>query len=171
MQASRKVSRMVDVQLDDFQIDLREHIDHQLFLHTQYDLWYETDELSSDNLKNIDDSIDHGFREITTRYSEVKTVTNILEHYRILMKCVIKSAMNVPFPVDANAHIARVVDNAFDVYYTMIFPHLRSEMIMVNSHCEVVQRTWRRCNCDPQHPVCRRRLLREFEDMVTPKSF
>jgi hypothetical protein len=41
---------------------------------------------------------------------------------------------------------------------------LRTEMIMVNHNCEVIQRNWRRCITDPDHPACRRRLEMDFSD-------
>lgn len=73
--------------------------------------------------------------------------------------------MNVPYPADPDLHIERVVDNAMEVYNNVIYAHLRTEMIMANHNAEVLQRTWRRCITDPEHPACRRRLEYEFREL------
>jgi hypothetical protein len=72
--------------------------------------------------------------------------------------------MNVPWPVVPELHIEAVINNAMEVYNRQIYAHLRTEMIMANHNCEVLQRTWRRCITDPSHPACRRRLEYEFEE-------
>ena len=78
--------------------------------------------------------------------------------------------MNVP-PQDphihADTHVEQVVDNALTIYNQYIYAPLRTEMIMANHHAQVLQRTWRRCVTDPNHPVCRRRLEYEFREMNT----
>jgi len=49
-----------------------------------------------------------------------------------------------------------------DVAYTP----LRIEMLMMNHHAQVLQRTWRKCITDPNHPACRRRLQHEFDELI-----
>jgi len=73
--------------------------------------------------------------------------------------------MNVPWPEAEDLHIERVIDNTMAIYNRVIYAPLRTEMIMANHNAEVLQRTWRRCNTDPSHPVCRRRLEYEFRDL------
>ena len=72
--------------------------------------------------------------------------------------------MNVPFPRDPTWHMTRVVDNALEAYVRVIYAPLRTEMIMANHNAEVLQRTWRRCITDPEHPACKRRLAYEFNE-------
>jgi len=38
--------------------------------------------------------------------------------------------------------------------------------VMMNHHAQVLQRTWRKCITDPNHPACRRRLEYEFQDLM-----
>ena len=70
-------------------------------------------------------------------------------------------------------HIMAVINNAMAVYNRVIYAPLRTEMIMANHNAEVLQRTWRRCITDPNHPACRRRLMHEFDQATNllPKSF
>jgi hypothetical protein len=157
----------VDVQLEDFEEDLRNQIEFHLMLFTNRDFWMERDHLNPDDEKSFEDMIDFTFQHIVKRYENSRDVTNVLQHCRILIQNVVWAAMNVPYPRDPNEHIGRVVHNALEVYYTVIYPQLRTEMIMANHHCEILQRTWRKCYYEPAHPICRRRLLRQFEDLVT----
>lgn len=153
----------VDEQLEDFEEDVRNQLEFQLMLHTNRDFWREFDHLCTQDEAAIETVIDFAFQFIMKRYENATAVTNILHHCRILIQNVVWAAMNVPYPRDPNIHIGCVVQNAMDVYYNVIYPQLRTEMMMVNHHCEVLQRTWRRCYYEPHHPICKRRLTRQFE--------
>jgi hypothetical protein len=161
--APRKSTGGVDVQLEEFETDLRgllELLGPALDLH----FWYDNQQLSDDDNRLTEQAIDGAFIDLMHRYQNAQDVINILEHCRILIQNVVWAAMNVPRPAAADAHIEAVINNALAVYNRVIYAHLRTEMIMANHNAEVLQRTWRRCITDPAHPACRRRLAFEFSE-------
>lgn len=164
--APRKSTGGVDVQLEEFETDLRSALEIQLIMNTHMDQWNELDRLSDQDNEAIRRVIDMSFEDMTHRYSAAPDVMAILEHCRILIQNVVRASMNVPWPEVPDLHIERVIDNTMEVYNRVIYAHLRTEMIMANHNVEVLQRTWRRCITDPSHPACRRRLEYEFSDAL-----
>jgi hypothetical protein len=157
----------VDVQLEEFETDLRAALEIQLIMNTNMLFWNEMGRLSNEDNASIRLVIDGCFLDMVHRYSAVPQVSAVLEHCRILIQNVVWAAMNVPCPAAPGLHIEAVIDNAMYVYNGTIYAHLRTEMIMANHNIEVLQRTWRRCIADPSHPACRRRLEYEFEVEVS----
>jgi hypothetical protein len=164
--APRKPTDGVDVQLVDFENTLRNHLEFQLIVNTNRNYWHEMDVLHPADTIDIENAIHGSFLDIIHRYQGAQPVLDILTHCQILINNVVWAAMNVPYPANPDLHIERVVDNAVQVYIQVIYPQLRTEMMMANHMVHIVQRTWRRIVADPQHPACRRRLLREFDAMV-----
>ena len=170
--APRKSTGGVDVQLEEFETDLRAALEIQLGLRIDRHFWYDNTQLSEADNGSIRRVIDECFFDMTHRYSTAPQVDALLEHCRILIQNVVWASMNVPMPHDdddADAHITAVINNAMQVYNRVIYAHLRTEMIMANHNAEVLQRMWRRCITDPDHPACRRRLMFEFMNL-DPKS-
>jgi len=164
--APRKSTGGVDVQLEEFEEDLRGLLELQLGHAVDRHFWYENAQLSDeDNLLTVQ-AIDGAFFDLVHRYQNVQPITDLLEHCRILIQNSVWVAMNVPRPGDAEAHIEAVVGNVLGVYNRVIYAPLRTEMIMANHNAEVLQRTWRRCITDPTHIACRRRLDHEFNDAI-----
>jgi hypothetical protein len=156
----------VDVQLEEFETDLRAALEIQLIMNTHMQQWNELDRLADQDNQAIQRVIDMCFEDMTYRYSAASDVLAILEHCRILLQNVVWASMNVPWPEVPDLHIERVIDNTMEVYNRVIYAPLRTEMIMTNHNVEVLQRTWRRCITDPSHPACRRRLEYEFNDYL-----
>jgi hypothetical protein len=164
--APRKSTGGVDVQLEEFEEDLRGLLELQLGHAVDRHFWYENAQLSDeDNLLNAQ-AIDGAFMDLMHRYQNAQAVMDLLEHCRILIQNSVWVAMNVPRPGDAEAHIEAVVGNVLAVYNRVIYAPLRTEMIMANHNAEVLQRTWRRCIADPSYVACRRRLDFEFQNAV-----
>ena len=175
--APRKSTGGVDVQLEEFEVDLRGLLELQLGHAVDRHFWYDNAQLSDeDNLLNAQ-AIDGAFFDLAHRYENALAVMDVLEHCRILIQNVVWASMNVPMHgayghTWTEDHIAAVINNALAVYNRVIYAHLRTEMIMANHNAEVLQRTWRRCITDPDHPACRRRLMFEFDQVknLDPKS-
>jgi hypothetical protein len=167
--APRKSTGGVDVQLEEFELDLRQLLELRLIVLSDDDFWAEMGGLSLEDNQLTEAIIDSAFTDLEHRYHNAQFVVDILEHCRILIQNVVWAAMNVPRPDDPGAHIDAVIDNAMAVYNRVIYAPLRTEMIMANHNAEVLQRTWRRCITDPHHPACRRRLMYEFDQVS--KSF
>jgi len=160
----------VDVQLDEFETDLRGLLE---LLAPAFDrqFWYNNQQLSEADNQLTEQAIDGAFMDLMHRYQNAQDVMNILEHCRILIQNVVWAAMNVPIHgayghTWVEDHITAVINNAMAVYNRVIYAPLRTEMIMANHNAHVLQRTWRRCITDPSHLACRRRLQYEYEDSV-----
>ena len=168
--APRKAIGGVDVQLEEFEDDLRGLLELQLGHAVDRHFWYENAQLSDeDNLLTVQ-AIDGAFFDLAHRYQNVPAIMNLLDQCRILIQNSVWVAMNVPLPATplhiwADSHIEAVVGNVLAVYIRVIYAPLRTEMIMANHNAEVLQRTWRRCVTDPEHPACRRRLEHEFKNL------
>ena len=164
--APRKATGGVDVQLEEFETDLRAALEIQLIMNTNMVVWNELDRLCDEDNEGIRRVIHECFVDMAHRYEKVPPVSQLLDYCRILIQNVVWASMNVPWPEVPDLHIERVVDNAMDVYNRNIYASLRTEMIMANHSAEVLQRTWRRCITDPSHPACRRRLEYEFTTAI-----
>ena len=164
LRAPRKSTGGVDVQLEEFETDLRSALEIQLIMNTHMVEWHELDHLSDTDTAALIRVIDSCFEDLMHRYQNAQFVMEILEHCRILIQNVVWASMNVPWPEVPDLHIEAVVNNALTVYNRVIYAPLRTEMIMANHNAEVLQRTWRRCITDPSHPACRRRLEYEFNE-------
>lgn len=154
----------MDVQLEEFETDLRGVLEFQLGLRVNHAHWVEAGVLLDEDNKLTEEVIDGAFMDLEHRYQNAQFVMDILEQCRILIQNVVWAAMNVPI-LYIDAHIGAVIDNALTVYNRVIYAPLRTEMIMANHNAEVLQRTWRRCITDPAHPACRRRLDLELRDL------
>jgi hypothetical protein len=156
----------VDVQLEEFETDLMTALEVQLVMHTNMQYWRETDHLSREDTETNERIIEDCFVDLLHRYRDVKPIVELLEYCLILIQNVTWAAMNVPCPEVPVHHIERVVENVMEVYNRVIYAPLRTEMIMANHNAQVLQRTWRRCITDPNHPACRRRLEYEFSNAL-----
>ena len=163
--APRKAPGGVDVQLEEFELDLRGMLEFQLGLRIDWQFWFDNTILSDRDNRLTAEVIDGAFMDLMHRYQNAQVVMEILEHCRILIQNVVWASMNLPIQHDGvAAHIEAVINNALTVYNRVIYAPLRTEMIMANHNAEVLQRTWRRCITDPSHPACRRRLEYEFNE-------
>jgi hypothetical protein len=170
MDAPQKRGVPVDVQLEDFETDLQNSLEFQLIINLNRVYWQELDGLANNEFQGVAMAIAGAFRNLSERYEKIPAVTNILEHCRILILNCVWSGMNVPWPRNVDRHTERVVENAMTVYNEVIYPHLRTEMVMASHHAEVLQRNWRRCISDPNYLACRKRLMFEFESNC-PENF
>ena len=154
----------MDVQLEEFETDLRGLLEFQLGLRIDWQFWFDNRQLSEADNRLTAEVIDGAFMDLMHRYQNAQVVMEILEHCRILIQNVVWAAMNVPVQNGGiDAHIEAVINNALTVYNRVIYAPLRTEMIMANHNAEVLQRNWRRCITDPSHLACRRRLQYEYE--------
>ena len=169
--APRKSTGGVDVQLEEFEMDLRGLLELQLGFRIDQQFWDELGALSDEDNRRIAEVIDSAFVDLAYRYQNVQPIMALLEHCRILIQNVVWAAMNVPIiqmphENDIAVHVEAVINNTMAVYNRVIYAPLRTEMVMANHNAHVLQRTWRRCIADPSHIACRRRLEYEFHDAV-----
>ena len=108
------------------------------------DFWAEIGELSTEDTGRMNDAIYHAFRPLMQAYESSKEVTMLLENSLILIQNCAWCAMNMPCLEDPELYMTWVVDNVRTVFNRAVYSRLRTEMIMANHHCEVIQRNWRR---------------------------
>ena len=156
----------VDQQLYILQNELGRELPFRLFSQTNMEYWDDLDELSDEDNERIAAYIRREFDWLKSFYEGSKEVTDILDQTVILIQNCLWVAMNNTSPEHLDLYINRIADNIMHVYNRVVYPRLRNAMIAANHQCEVIQRVWRRCNTDPSHPMCRRRLDREFEEDV-----
>jgi len=127
--------------------------------------WLEFDRPSFDNLKLVNDNVRQAFEPILRAYQNSQEVVDIVNRAVVLLQTCAWVAVNVTFPEDLWLFCQAVGTNLEHVYDQQIYENLRDAMIKANHNTEVIQRTWRRCNSDPSHPMCRRRLESEFNEL------
>lgn len=154
----------------DSQLDFLEQFLHHTLLECLLDVdrgyWYELDAISRDDEISIENAMALSFAGLRSKYAPSPRVSAMLGDAQILIQNCVWTAMSIPYPTNPVLHVRRVTDNALEVFYRQIYAHLRTEMIMTQHNVEVLQRTWRRCVADPFHPVCKRRLDREFSEVT-----
>jgi len=153
----------VDVELDNLCDTLHASLAFQLIVHTNRAFWYEMDELSNENVTEIENTIDFAFEIIMDQYEHIPKVYDLLENARIMAQNITWAAMNVPFPHDTDRHLERVCDNVYRVFVETCYPAIRTAMIDSNYKVIAIQRCWKNAVSNPNFMVCRRRLEREFE--------
>lgn len=157
---------MVDTEIATLEDNLRNGLEFVLIMGIHRGMWHELDELSVNDRREIEQFVNMAFRDIIHKYELFPAVRNSLEHARILFQTTVWAAMNVPYPRNVNDHVYRVIENAFDAYNNVVYAHMRTEMVMANHAVHVLQRKWRKCYYEPDQPICRRRLMREFTELA-----
>lgn len=155
----------VDDQLSDFENRLSAQLQYALFVNININYWEELDELDQHSIQVMSDIVHDIYAPLLHAYRETP-VARILHRSRELTHWALLTAMNVPFPRDPVLHVHRVVHNVLHTFIQTTYAALRTEMIMTDHNVQLIQRNWRQAITNPARPPCRRRLLREFENMV-----
>ena len=127
-------------------------------------MWAENGELTHGDVVALNQNIAEAFRPLRVAYESSREVSEALEASLILIQNCAWCGMNLPFFTSPEEHQLLVYQNVQSVFNRVWYARLRTEMIMVNHNCEVIQRSWRRCITDPEHPACKRRLESYFND-------
>ena len=164
MDAPRK-SRYVGVraQLDELVDDLRDNLSRALFTEMNHAYWNSTGRQSPDTIYEVRTAIEEAFMFHVRRWCAVPDVMLVLCASRDILKDAIVMAIDVPRPPEADRFLERILEN-FQVMFVRLWVPLIEHVLVENQHhIEIIQRKWRTCASDPNHPMCRRRLLRDFE--------
>ena len=164
MDAPRK-SRYVGVhaQLDELVDDLSDNLSRALFTEMNHAYWNSTGRQSPDTIYEVRTAIEEAFMFQIRRWCAVPDVMLVLCASRDTLKDATVMAIDVPRPPQTDRFLVRILEN-FQVMFVRSWVPRIEQVLIENQHgVEVIQRSWRRCASDPNHPACRRRLLREFE--------
>ena len=164
MDAPRK-SRYVGVraQLDELVDDLRLNLSRALFHEVNHAYWNSTGRQSSDTIYEVRTAIEEAFMFHIRRWCAIPDVMLVLCASRDILKDVIMMALDVPRPPEAYRFLERILENFLVMFIRSWVPRIENVLTENQHHIEIIQRKWRTCASDPNHPMCRRRLLRDFE--------
>ena len=156
----------VEEQLDNFEALLFDSLEFQMAIHTNRNYWEELDHIDTESQDGIETCVDYGFDQMFERYRYSRPVLDILEPWCENLQDILWIAMDVPYPRDINQHIDRVLENCRRMFYDQIWHRLNTAMIQEVSGAQIIQRAWKKAVSDPNYVVCRKRLMREHEDLI-----
>ena len=164
MDAPRKPRYVgVRAQLDELVEDLRLNLSRALFHEVNHAYWNSTGRQSPDTIYEVRTAIEEAFMFHVRRWCAVPDVMLVLCASRDILKDVIMMALDVPRPPEAYRFLERILENFLVMFIRSWVPRIENVLTENQHHIEIIQRKWRTCASDPNHPACRRRLLREFE--------
>ena len=155
---------LADDRLDELEADLRNGVDSVLLLEFNRDYWAIHNEPQAEDLQTLERVFYDAFRGLIHQYRNT-ALEAALVTCRAVLSRVAWAGVNVPFPHDTQTHLEAVSDNVLHTWIDMFYADIRTEMVILDHHAHVIQRNWKAAISVPTHPVCRRRLLREFENM------
>lgn len=157
----------VDDQLAHFEQALRDRFNFNLIREINLDYWAELDRIDGQSLMSVRNCVMDPFVRMRERYTGTPVET-ILARFQFMVWHMLPVALNVPWPGQNTAlHVQQVGENMMDFYNENVYAQLRTEMIMMNHSAHIIQRTWRHVASNPGFAVCRRRLVREYEEIVS----
>ena len=164
MDAPRKPRYVgVRAQLDELVDDLRLNLSRALFHEVNHAYWNSTGRQSSDTIYEVRTAIEEAFMFHIRRWCAIPDVMLVLCACRDILKDVIVMALDVPRPPEAYRFLERILENFLVMFIRSWVPRIENVLTENQHHIEIIQRKWRTCASDPNHPMCRRRLLRDFE--------
>ena len=164
MDAPRK-SRYAGVheQMAELVDDLGTNLSRALFHEVNHASWHAMGRQSSDTIYEFRMAIEEAFMFHIHRWCAVPDAMLVLCASRDMLKDVIMMALDVPRPPEADRFLERILENFLVMFVRSWVPRIERVLLENQHHIEIIQRKWRTCASDPNHPMCRRRLLRDFE--------
>lgn len=157
-------------ELDTLAEYLHDSLAFQLAVNTDITAWRDNNMVSNQNFIEIEEIIDFVFDDIMEQYRYTDRVYNELENARLMIQGVVWASVNVPYPQDAIRHLERVVDNTYTLFMGMYYRHIRTLMIETDHCVQVIQRNWKNAIANPNYMICRRRLIREANELEIPSN-
>jgi hypothetical protein len=97
-----------------------------LFEHTDRVYWEQNNKFRHRNAREVKRLLKEVFDDMHEIYPSLVRVFD--ENLTLVQQCV-WVGMNVPWPVDPDDHIKRVVDNIMEVYNDTVYANLRCEIV------------------------------------------
>lgn len=157
---------MADAQTDLIYFEITDSILRSLSLGINLEFWEETDTHDEPSIETCLHSLDVGFATTFMRYKNFNNVICILREAKPVISRMCLVQMNLPFPNDVHTHIHAVATNCVESFFELYGLRFREAIIKTENDITIIQTKWRRSNSDPKHPVCRRRLLKEFDELT-----
>lgn len=125
-----KANIMVDIEIDEtlnaFEQRLRNGLEFYLIVNTDRKYWEQNNKFRYRNAREVNNVIEEAFETMYTKYPELD---KFLDDSLVLLQSCTWVGMNVPWPVNPDHHIERVVDNVIEVYITEVYATFRTSLI------------------------------------------
>jgi hypothetical protein len=120
---------MEDETLDVFERSIRNSIECYLNEKTDRFYWEQNNKFRYKNVREVNQVIEDAFDMMYTKYPTLK---RILDENLILLQQCTWVGMNMPWPVDSDDHIERVIDNVMEVFNIIVYANLRCEILSLD---------------------------------------
>jgi hypothetical protein len=155
--------RFVRVQIADLREDL-EICMYRASFEMDPVYWNDMERPSRESLDLFKNGISRAFDYILDRWKPIHEVCTVLKHARESCKDYAYVGLNVPYPVAFDIYIVSVCENIIYIFDQNYVGTLTDTMLKNVSKIINFQRKWRHVVTYPDHPICRRRLLHEYEE-------
>jgi hypothetical protein len=116
----------IDTILTSVEQTLRDGLEFYLIVRTDRTFWEQNNKFRYRNAREVNDIIEESFDEL---YTSFPTLEKSFDDSVILLQECTWVGMNAPWPVDADNHIERVIDNVMNVYGTIVYGKLRTFLL------------------------------------------
>ena len=100
-----------------------------LVVNTDRVYWEQNNKFRYKNVREVNQILKEVFDSMHVIYPSLERVFN--ENLTLLQQCT-WVGMNVPWPVDSDDHIQRVVDNTMEVFNDTVYANLRCEILNID---------------------------------------
>ena len=109
-----------------FERRIRDGLEFYLVVNTDRTYWEQNNKFRYKNVREVNQGLKEVFDSMHEVYPSLEHVFN--ENLTLLQQCT-WVGMNVPWPVDPDDHIQRVIDNVMEVFNTTVYANLRCEIL------------------------------------------
>jgi hypothetical protein len=88
--------------------------------------WEQNNKFRYRNAREVNQVLEEAF---DIMYKTYPSIERLLDDSLVLLQQCTWVGMNVPWPVDPDDHIQRVVDNVMEVYVIVVYGNLRTEIL------------------------------------------
>ena len=120
---------MEDDTLDIFETRIRNGLELYLIENTDRVYWEQNNKFRYRNAREMNQVLEEAFEMMYTKYP---TIERVLDDSLVLLQQCTWVGMNVPWPVDPDDHIQRVVDNVMEVFVLNVYANIRCEILSLN---------------------------------------
>ena len=120
---------MEDETLDVFENRIRNGLELYLIENTDRVYWEQNNKFRYRNAREMNVVLEEAFDPM---YSKYPTIERLLDESLVLLQYCTWVGMNVPWPVDPDDHIQRVVDNVMEVFGIVVYGNIRCEILSID---------------------------------------
>jgi len=120
---------MEDETLDVFENRIRNGLELYLIENTDRVYWEQNNKFRYRNAREMNVVLEEAFDPMYIKYP---TIERLLDESLVLLQYCTWVGMNVPWPVDPDDHVKRVVDNVMEVFGIVVYGNLRCEILSID---------------------------------------